>query len=392
MPCVFANNSPVVKKNIPVHKNDTYKISIIHGPYLHGVSDTEATVVWVTDKPAVSWVEIAPDDGSHFYEQERQKIFQSPLGRKVVGTVHSIKIKNLKPATSYNYRVFSRRVVADDLRTFYGAVASTRVYKKEPLKLKTLDATKKEIVFSVVNDIHEKSSFLVKLLKFTPKNVDFLLLNGDMVDYMDSQSQIFKGFLDDVSKFCEKGIPMFMIRGNHETRGAFEHEFMTYFPTPTNKPYYAFRVGPAYFVVVDGGEDKPDSDIEYSDRADFDNYRKEQALWLKNVVNSDEFKKAPVKILLSHIPPAWGAWHGSKHFSKYFTDIINGAGFSVILSGHKHTHHGLISDNKSIKVPNVVNAQKDMMNVKVSSEKIILSFFDENGKQSHDNIIIDVVK
>ena len=45
--------------------------------------------------------------------------------------------------------------------------------------------------------------------------------------------------------------------------------------------YYTFRHGPAFFVVLDCGEDKPDNDIEYSGLADFDRYRATAADWLK---------------------------------------------------------------------------------------------------------------
>ena len=48
-------------------------IKIIYGPYLQAVTDTEATVVWVTDQKATSWVEVAPVDGTNFYNVERPK-------------------------------------------------------------------------------------------------------------------------------------------------------------------------------------------------------------------------------------------------------------------------------------------------------------------------------
>ena len=54
-------------------------IKIIHGPYLQAVTDTEATVVWVTDTDALSWVEVAPEDGTHFYQESRQKYYQTYL-------------------------------------------------------------------------------------------------------------------------------------------------------------------------------------------------------------------------------------------------------------------------------------------------------------------------
>src|SRR5690625_5315672 len=68
---------------------------------------------------------------------------------------------------------------------------------------------------------------------------------------------------------------------------------MDYFPTPSGKPYFTFRQGPVFFLFLDGGEDKPDSDIEYGGLSYFDEYREEQAEWLQQVVESEEFKSAP---------------------------------------------------------------------------------------------------
>ena len=72
-------------------------IKIIHGPYLQAVSDTEATVMWVTDTKALSWVEVAPNDGTNFYHVERPQYYQTYLGKRVYGTVHQIRITGLEP-------------------------------------------------------------------------------------------------------------------------------------------------------------------------------------------------------------------------------------------------------------------------------------------------------
>lgn len=313
-------------------KADFKDIHITHGPYLHNITPTGATVIWTTDKPAVSWVEIAPEDGSHFYEKDRRKFYNAPLGKKVVGTVHSIRVEGLNPATTYNYRFFSTKVLAEEgAQTYYGFTAN-------------------------------------------------------------SQEELFKYFMDAVAAHCGKtGLTMFSVRGNHETRGEFSEAFSTFFPTPTGKTYFSFRVGPVFFVAVDGGEDKPDNDIEYFGRSDFDNFRTEQARWLESVVKSEEFKSAPVKILISHIPPAWGSWHGSKDFQNKFAKTINNAGFSLIISGHLHKHI-FFKPTELIYVPNIANSNTEMMNVSVGADKIAMSFVDQFGKKTRDDIVVDVKK
>ncbi len=365
------------------------KIKITHGPYLHNVGENSATIVWTTNQPAVSWVEIAPNDGSHFYAKEREKFFDSPLGKKQITKLHRITVDSLSPATEYNFRVFSREVLkrGDNNQTFYGNVASTAVYKVEPLKFKTLDTSKKEVKFSVVNDIHADFKRLESLLKHSPKDSDFLVLNGDMVSQMESEDQIMKGFVDTLVDFTKSSMPLFYARGNHESRGNFSEEFINYFPTPTGKPYYTFRHGKVFFIVLDGGEDKPDSDIEYFGTANFDKYRSDQAKWLQSVVNSQEYKSAPVRIVITHIPPAWGSWHGSVDFKKKFATILNGADVDVILSGHLHKHEFYPASSSGFEAPNVVNSNTDIMNVSVNSEEIKIDFIGADGKPSHPSKI-----
>lgn len=60
------------------------RISIKHGPYLQNLKETEVTIVWMASKPSVGWVELAPDDGSDYYQETRPKYFDSTNGVKIL--------------------------------------------------------------------------------------------------------------------------------------------------------------------------------------------------------------------------------------------------------------------------------------------------------------------
>jgi molybdopterin synthase catalytic subunit len=62
-----------------------------------------------------------------------------------------------------------------------------------------------------------------------------------------------------------------------------------------------FKQGPVCFVVLDCGEDKPDSDLEYSSIVAFDNYRTIQSQWLEEAVNDPIFQEAPYRVLIVHM-------------------------------------------------------------------------------------------
>ena len=79
-------------------------VHVVSGPYLQAVGEREFTVVWTTNIDAVSWVEIAPDDGTHFYNTERPKYYQVLNGRRPIGKLHVVTVSGLEPATTYRYR------------------------------------------------------------------------------------------------------------------------------------------------------------------------------------------------------------------------------------------------------------------------------------------------
>lgn len=70
---------------------------ITFGPYLQNVTADGATVIWGTSADALSWVEAAPDGEDHFYAEERPQYYQTKLGKRTVGRLHTVRITGLKP-------------------------------------------------------------------------------------------------------------------------------------------------------------------------------------------------------------------------------------------------------------------------------------------------------
>ncbi len=356
-------------------------VKIIYGPYLQMIGETEASIVWVTDKKSLSWVEIAPDDGMNFYAEQRPQFFETFLGRKVLGTVHKIKLTGLTKGTTYRYRIFSQEVMEEqDYQIFYGPIASTNVYTKAPLTFRTLDSSQEKVRFFMVNDIHGNNDLFNSLLKEVKKGeTDFVLFNGDMVSHMDSEQQLFEGFVTSAVKKFASEIPFYMVRGNHESRGRFAQNYLKYFPTPTGMPYYTFKQGPVFFIIMDGGEDKPDNDIEYLGTGAFDAYREEEAAWLQQVVASQEFKTAPFKVVVIHVPPTQSTWHGPLHTKKMFVPILNKAGIDLMLCGHLHQHIYAEPGTEGCNFPLLINSNKQVLDVSADNKTLNIVVKDEAG-------------
>lgn len=359
------------------------QIKILYGPYLQNVKETEATLVWESDKPSIGWVEIAPNDDSHFYGEERPKYFDTTNGVKNTATLHTVKVKGLKPATTYRYRVYSQEVLAHEgIYVNYGRVAATNVYSKKPLTFTTCDVNKPETSFLMVNDIHGREGLITKLLTVGDYvNRDLIIFNGDMVSEFKDRETIFNGFMKESIDLFASEKPMYYARGNHETRGEFATSFQHYFSPKEPYLYYLFRQGPVCFIMLDTGEDKPDSDIEYSGITDYDGYRTDQVEWMKELSKNEDFQKATFKVVIAHMPPSAepGIWHGQKEVLEKFVPILNEIGVDLMLCGHLHRNK-YEEPSQQIHFPVLVNSNNSVVSVKVSGREMQLQVLDMDGK------------
>ncbi len=354
---------------------------ITHGPYLQALHDTGVTIVWTTDSAAISWVELAPNDSTHFYQTERPKFFASSHGFKDVSKIHKVTLRGLTPGTTYRYRVYSQQVLKHfGTNVQYGTVVATQVYRQQPLRFTTSQPGQKEVTFGVINDIHGRNDVMEKLLgNLDMKSTDLVFFNGDMANDLRSESQLFQDYMDTGVKAFASEVPMYYARGNHETRGPFASPFATYFPTTSGHLYYLFRRGPICFVVLDSGEDKPDSDIEYSGIVNMDYYRSEQAEWLKQALQQPEYKSAPYKVVICHMPP-FGGWHGEKDIAEKFIPLLNEAGAQIMLSGHLHRHVKAPAVAANHHFPVLVNSNNNMIKAKADSQRLLIEVRDQQGK------------
>ena len=166
------------------------------GPWVVGVSDTEMTIVWISDIRSMGWVEVAPDDGTSFYAEQRPRFYEDFLGRHLVTNVHHIRLTGLTPGTVYRYRIFQQGVDDSGHNPVSGNVSASNVYSRKPYAIRTLDSKKSECRFSMINDIHGRDSILVALTKDIKKQApDFMVFNGDMSNFMGSIEDIERDFL-----------------------------------------------------------------------------------------------------------------------------------------------------------------------------------------------------
>lgn len=372
-----------------------FAIKITYGPYIQAVTKETVTIVWATDKTAISWVETAPNDKMHFYAFERPKFFQTQLGRKLPTKLHCITIPN--PNTNGNatfrYRAFSQEITSNKGgRTMYGRVASTRIFAYRHIWTNTLDYNKKSVNFILMNDQHGNVEGAYDLLnkriskaKKSDKNwsADAVFFVGDMAASVDEkQVSVYNkisGGVNNYPKYKETPlheVPAFMTRGVNESVGKLGMDYMSHFPTSTGKPYYTVRYGSVCFIVLDSGCDQKDK----TTNNDFEAYRKEQAEWLAQALESEEVQGAKFKVALMHIPPVAGVSPVSKELNELFVPALEKAGITLMICGYTHQNY-MTKASKKCSFPILENGCASILNLRATQERMDVVVEDFNGTE-----------
>lgn len=375
-----------------VNAQKPQRAKIVCGPYVQCMTETSFTVIWTTDVDAVAWVEVAPDDGTHFYNKERDKYYDA-RGNGVfpIGKIHKVVVDGLEPGLTYRYRVMNRGVIAyngsGNVQYMHGS--GTDVYKGEPHKITTFKENYDTIRFDLYNDIHGKDSLFNRILSGARDNRDFVFLNGDMTSNISNEELIPKMYLGSVAKSLNGGLPLFASRGNHELRGRDAIKWLNYFQTTTGTPYYSFSIGDFFFVVLDACEDKPDSDIEYSGIVASKPYVERQGRWLKEVIASEECRNAKVRIAFCHVPPESKGWYGAAQMCNILVPPLNEAGFDAMFCGHIHRWRVAEPDGSisNAGFPVICNPNMERMEVTATEDAIEISTFDTDGKNTHNHTL-----
>lgn len=176
--------------------------------------------------------------------------------------------------------------------------------------------------------------------------------------------------------------PFFYVRGNHETRGHYARHLKKYLDLPNDKYYYASTIGDVRFIVIDGGEDKADTSRHYYGLADFDTYRLEQLQWLKKEVDSEDFKKASFRIIITHMPIIKNKnnWYGMEFLAKHYGPILQNAGIDIMISGHLHRNNWLSAEQSGFDYPVIISSHNHYVEAEVYENEILIRLKNKKGE------------
>lgn len=358
-------------------------LKISCGPWIQNVTEDSFTILWTTPEKTFSWVEAGVDDGSDWNQKSHTCYFETVSGRKAYGHFHSVKVTGLKKSTTYVYRIVGKTVTDDS--NPYAIVYGPELAGRGTHSVKTLDYNATACNFSMVNDIHFNDAKYTALMSgMDRKKTDFIVLNGDIVSFSNSQDTLLKHTFMPI-KDLVADFPVIFARGNHETRGSEWYLLPKAFPTSTGEFYYSFRQGPVAFLVLDAGEDKPDDSPEYSGQAAFDQYRLQELEWLKKTVESPEFVNAPQKVCIMHVPTFNDpeAWYSQKWIADNFTPVLNKAGVKLMLAGHHHRYILAKPGEHGNDYTIFVNSNNERLDFSATATQITIKTYDVNGALQH---------
>ena len=349
-----------------------------HGPYLQNMTNDEVTVYFTTNKEAFSWVEVTGDRWT-----KPQRFATMFAGQYDAYTKENrVRITGLRPGVKYRYRLISKEITMyQPYNIKYGDSIATNWEE-----FYTLNPNQKSFTFALTNDGHDKPEKVKELLGKVPlNNMDMIFYFGDMISHYEKEEAPYYAYIDPSVELFAKNKPFISIRGNHEMRGKLTRKYMNLIGCPNDRFYNIAYFGNTAIIMIDTGEDKPDSQPVYAGMNSYDDYRMEQFEWLKKEAATKQFKAAKNKIVLMHIYPKITEKnpnipeeYAAKELAKLFIPLFNEIGVDLTISGHTHryflTEKGecgnnfpmIANDNKSIMV---VKSDKKGINVKIVNQK-----------------------
>ena len=347
-------------------------------PYLQNPLSNGMTIRWITNLLCNSWVEYG--EGTNL-DQKAQHVTDGLVD--AYNRINTIALQNLKPNTLYSYRVCSKEITSFKPYSLkYGETITSAVYSFTTPKEKP-----EEVSWLIMNDLHDRPESIPLLMNIKGKDdFDYVFFNGDIFDSQEDEKQIIDHMITPCTDTFASTKPFLYVRGNHETRGKYARELKNYFSNKGHKGYFAYEWGPVFNIVLDTGEDKPDNHPVYANIVDFDNYRKEQEAWLKEIMKSKAFKKAKFRVVMMHIPHFHAdEWHGTLHCRELFAPLFDEHKVDLVLSGHTHTY-GVHPPTADHTYPMVIgggpnDGNRTLIKIKADAKTLNLSMLREDGTE-----------
>ncbi len=285
--------------------------------------------MWGVTRLARGWVEVrvAGEGACRFYKEDGRGFV--PHGDEYI----RVRIDSLPKGSVVSMRTVTEAMEGPDER-----------YVSTWEEVRLLKADSDHLHFAVWSDTHDNHDLLRALDAQTPRQLDFLVWNGDTCPNMWEEKDAFVPTLLNPggTRFTE-GRPAFLVPGNHDLRGRWAYRFPEFSFQEPGRFHHAFRAGPVAFILLNTGEDKDDDHPTFHGRVACEAVRREQAVWLREVILRPGIADAPYRIVICHTPLRWDPEEPPRDYDRWserswylWRDSLSAWGTQLVISGHTH--------------------------------------------------------
>lgn len=257
-----------------------------------------------------------------------------------------IRVKQAVLDKEKKYTVLFKEAI--DRKGYFSVIGEQQ---SQEYAFKPLEKTENIHIYHIA-DVHYGFTIAKQTAKYFGDDTDLFVFNGDIgeVEKEEHYLETLK-FLGEVAK---GEIPMFFVRGNHDTRGKLAEKFVEYFPANGYETFYEFKIGCLQGIVFDCGEDKvddhmatgyPNPDV-YAGVNVFQDYRQRELRWLQERT----LDKDKITFAIGHICPCMTTFKAGNDFDierdtyTLWNKELERLGVSFMLCGH--LHRAFILDEK----------------------------------------------
>ena len=315
-------------------------------------------IIFTTDATGMAWVEVG---GKKYYDQSTGLMNWD-------SKYHSIRVPRVALDSARSYKTCFQSM---STRAAYSPAHGSTVSRTYPF---TPIGDNPEPVILCLSDFRGLATEAKAVAAY--KTFDALYVGGDYAYQGNTEANV-KILLDTASAITTGSKPVIFTRGNREVRGNYSYLLEKASPTSASgKSYYTIEQTSFFAIVLDSGEDKLDSNSAYGNTIDYENLRKEQTEWLKEVLAEGKWKDYPTRVAFIHMPITRNTTAGLKEDFAEWIAILNQMGISLMISGHSYTH-SLYASNASGTVgspnfPTLVSCDVDNETYKYSGSYVTL--------------------
>lgn len=247
--------------------------------------ENEYQIFIPVEKPSLMWIEA----GGKCYYDEDNGVMRS------AAAVHEITVPMSVLDGAKGYTVCEKEII--NRLPYFPKTAETKEYHFDFKPLPDED-----IHIYHISDTHNVAQYCVSAAREYGR-IDLLILNGDIPNHCGDKDN-YLTIYEICDKITKGGIPVVFARGNHDLRGSYAENFGNVTPRHNGNTYYTFRLRKIWGMVLDCGEDKPDSHAEYGFTAAFTALRERETEYIEKIAKEKPFEKKGIeyRLIICHNP------------------------------------------------------------------------------------------